>query len=110
MIGTVNINTAPREVLIALLQGDEKTADAVIKYRLESPFAIRSIGELLNIKTLKIKDFKKIADTLTVRSSVFNISCDAAMTITGARHYLEAVLDRAPDPVEILYLYHGEKI
>jgi len=105
--GMVNVNTASKEVLTALLDGDEATADSIIAYRdgLEAPMS--SIANLLKSKEMKIETFKKIADYVCTRANVFRIRCRALSTATGAVSRIEAVVDRSVQPCSVLYWHEG---
>jgi len=111
--GRINVNTAPREVLIALLGDDasaESLADAIIAYRSGLALGMTSIADLLDVQSMKVEKFKKIADMITVRSDVFTVRCLAVAESRGvARTTLrtEAVVDRSSTPGSILYWYQG---
>lgn len=69
--GAVNINTAPREVLMALSdEVNSALADRVIDYRKKTPFRDRS-------DIMKVPGFEKIGftlqDKITARSEVFRV-------------------------------------
>ena len=106
ILGRVNVNTASRTVLTALL-GDQLLADNVIAHRQGLPTGMSSIAELLDVKSIKTETFKKIASSVTTRSNVFWVTCRATSDRTGALHQAEAVVDRGTTPTEILYLYQG---
>ncbi|UCD57110.1 MAG: general secretion pathway protein GspK [Candidatus Hydrogenedentota bacterium] len=111
--GRININTAPREVLIVLLGGDEDSeeiADGIITYRDGLTSGMESIGELLNAESVNVKTFKEIANFITTRSDVFTIQCVARTDRgqgRGTRLKTEAVVDRSRTPCKILYQYQG---
>jgi type II secretory pathway component PulK len=111
--GRININTAPKEVLVVLLGGDEKSeeiADGIITYRDGLTSGMESIGELLNAESVSVKTFKEIANHITTRSDVFTIQCVARTDRgqgRGTRLKTEAVVDRSRTPCKILYWYQG---
>jgi len=111
--GRVNVNTAPRTVLAALLGGDEsaeRTADEIISYRKGLLDGMRGIAELLEISSINIKTFKKIADSVTTRSDVYAVRCFGTTTRTaigGASLQTEAVVNRSERPCKIVYWYQG---
>jgi type II secretory pathway component PulK len=104
-VGLVNVNTAPREVLVALTEGDEALADNIISYR--DSRDVESVGELALGETMTVSDCKKIADKITTRSSVYTIYCTATSVQTGAKFTVEAVVDRDKEPGQILYWHQG---
>jgi len=111
--GKVNINTAPKEVLSALLGDDEtaeQIADEIITHRDSLLSGMQSIAEVLDVKSVNVKTFKKIAEHITPRSDVFTIRCVGRADRgrgRGARLQTEAVVDRSQTPCKILYWYQG---
>jgi len=111
--GRVNVNTASKTVLAALLDGGDaadQLADDIITYREGLPNGMQSIAEVLEAGSVKIDTFKKIADYITTRSDVFTIRCFAMAErngISAATLQTEAVADRSSTPCRILYWYQG---
>jgi len=111
--GLVNINTASREVLKALLGGDksaESLADDIIAYRGGLGMGMSSIADVLDVRSMKVDKFKKIANLITVGSDVFTVRCLAVAEseqIVKTTLRTEAVVDRSAEPVSILYWYQG---
>jgi len=107
LYGKVNVNTAAREVLTALFEGDEQLADEVIKYRdgLETPMT--SIAGLFDVKSINIETFKKIAGHITVRSDVFSLYAQAVAEPTGLTYTARAIVTRNGTSCNIIYWYEG---
>jgi type II secretory pathway component PulK len=105
--GMVNVNTADRVVLVALLEGDQVMADNIIAYRTNSATGLTSIGELLQVNSMTVQGFKKIANLVTVRSNVFMIKSKAKSLSTNATMRYEVVIDRDRKPTAILYWRQG---
>jgi DNA uptake protein ComE-like DNA-binding protein len=111
--GRVNVNTASEIVLAALIGGGdtaEQTAQNIIAYRETLLYGMESIGELLDVPSMSIDTFKKIADLVTTRSDVYSIRCVATADRngkSGATLETEAVVDRVESPCKILYWYQG---
>ncbi|NQV31914.1 MAG: general secretion pathway protein GspK [Phycisphaeraceae bacterium] len=109
----VNVNTAPKEVLVALLEardGSEMTASSIVASRQNQLSGIQSIGDLLDVPGLSRSEFKKMVDWVTVRSNVFTVYSRARAlqtAISGATVVTEAVLDRTESPCQIAYWYQG---
>ncbi|MHC5119608.1 MAG: type II secretion system minor pseudopilin [Planctomycetota bacterium] len=105
--GRINVNTAPREVLTAILEGDEQLADEIIAYRdgLETPMT--SIAELLDVKSMNIETFKKIAGFITVRSDVFSLYAKATNDSTDLTYTVRAIVWRNGTSCDIIYWYEG---
>ena len=105
--GRINVNTAPRAVLMTLPNMDDATADAIIKQRDSAAGPFESVGELLTTGALKDKQFQAMAELVTVRSSVFEIR-STGITSRGIRKSIIAVVDRGSSPAGILYWYQSE--
>ena len=84
--GQININNAPREVLMALIDNkSEDVADAVIAHRIKSPF--KTINEIN-----EVDGFESIDVTLiTVKSNTFRILARA--TVNEAIREVESVVE-----------------
>lgn len=105
--GPVNINTAPREVLAALLQGDRQVAEDIAAYRQSRAGGFKSIAEVMNVESVGLERFREIVDNITTRSNVYTVQCRARSEKTGAVYNSETVIDRGPSPATILYHYEG---
>ncbi len=111
--GRVNLNTASREVLVALFGGEgqgEEMAENVMAYRAGFAYGMSSVGSLLNVSDVSVSEFKKVVDQVSVRSPVYAIRCVAQASqtaVSGATAHQYAVVDRSKDPPEYLYRYQG---
>ena len=111
--GKVNVNTASEIVLAALMGGGdtaEQTAQNIIAHRETLLYGMESIGELLDVPSMSVNTFKKIADLVTTRSDVYSIRCVATADRNGkngAKVETEAVVDRVESPCKILFWYQG---
>jgi type II secretory pathway component PulK len=108
--GRVNINTAPKDVLVALFGGDdqaEQLAYTIMADRSSLLYGFESIVDLMNQSSVTVERFKAIAELITVRSDVFTIRCLATAQISGARMQTECVVDRTETPGAVLYWYQG---
>lgn len=111
--GKVNINTASEIVLTALMGGGdsaEQTAENIIAYRETLLYGMESIGELIDVPSMTINTFQKIAALITTRSDVYSIRCVATADRNGrngAKLETEAVVDRVSSPCKILFWYQG---
>ena len=80
--GLVNINTAPKEILMALSAGQDEadggeinasTADQIIAYRKEQPFQIaRDLGNV-NPALRDLYDRTRFRDLIDIKSTVFHV-------------------------------------
>lgn len=107
LTGLVNINTAPQEVLTALLEGDENLANEIVTYRDGLEVPMDSITDLLDVDTMTVTKFKKIAPFITPRSDVFAISSRATAKPTGLKYTTKAIVSRDSKTCNILYWYEG---
>jgi len=105
--GRINVNTAPREVLMALPKMTLAAADAICRRQCAGDGPFGSVGELLTSKTVTEEQFKAFAERLSVRSSIFEIR-STGVTNWGVRHTIVAVVDRGTQPMTILYWYQSE--
>ncbi|MHC4497881.1 MAG: hypothetical protein ACYS21_02055 [Planctomycetota bacterium] len=111
--GRININTAPKTVLAVLLGADERAerlADDIIAHREGLIGGMQSVADVLNVGSVSIDTFKKIANYITTRSDVFTIRCFATADragVSGIRLQTEAVVDRSERPCRVLYWYQG---
>jgi len=111
--GKVNINTASDIVLAALMGGGDsaqQTAENIVAYRETLLYGMESIGELLDVPSMTVNTFKKIADLITTRSDVYSIRCVATADRNGpngTKLETEAVVDRVSSPCKILFWYQG---
>ncbi|MBI3581434.1 MAG: general secretion pathway protein GspK [Nitrospinae bacterium] len=98
--GTVNINTAPQEVLMAL-DGDitSSLADAVIRARNEMPFKTKN--EIQNIPGFT-SIFPRISNLIDVRTDTFSMS--ASITFNETTRKAEAILtERTSSSAKVVY-------
>ena len=108
--GKININTAPKEVLVALLGGSDaadQLAQNILSERSGRLYGFETIGELINVPSMTVSKFKSIANQITVRSDVFTVRCFATAEVSEAGLQTECVVDRSASPCTVLYWYQG---
>jgi DNA uptake protein ComE-like DNA-binding protein len=105
--GKVNINTADRVVLTALLEGDVALADNIIAYRSNLLTGMTSPADLMKVNSMTIERFKKILSMVTTRSGVYSIHGTAKSSTTNCKMKIEVVVDRGRTPPAILYWRQG---
>ena len=98
--GRVNINTAPREVLVTLA-GDE-IADAIVRKR-DGGGVFTSIADLLAVSGVNREKFGDMENSLTVRSNVFHVYCQGLSASEMAQATIECVVDRGDKTPKVLY-------
>ncbi len=113
ILGRVNINTASKWVLVALLGGseaDEQTAENIVAYRAGLVDGMHSTAELMSASLINSEIFRRIANNITTRSDVFTIRCFATADrggVNGTTLQTEVVVDRSESPYTTLYWYQG---
>ncbi len=101
VVGLVNINTAPRSVLLALPGMDETKADQIIERRIGTEGPFKNVGDVGNV--LDKTTFKQVIDSITVRSSQFRIQSLGKLNDKKAFTRLLVVVDRYQLPISPLY-------
>ena len=108
--GTVNLNTAPRQVLMSLSAGQdaadageigESTADAILAYRKEHPF--RKIEEVGDVSPFLQDLYKRtrFRDLVTVQGTAFHVRSSGELA--GTVRTIEAVGVRAGNDIQWRY-------
>jgi type II secretory pathway component PulK len=105
--GRVNVNTAGRDVLTAVVGGEEQVALDIIAYRETLGAGFTTLGDLKNVQSLTPELARRVMDLLTTRSNVYTITTTARATATRITRTVEAVVDRDKSPAEILYYRAG---
>ncbi len=103
--GRINVNTASRAVLQTVAGLNENAIDAIIRYRDSASGPFTSVGELFTATVLDEKQFREVAEKLTVRSTVFTVTSHGRRA-GGVRQTIVAVVDRSSN--QILYWYQDE--
>ncbi len=110
--GQVNINTAPREVLQLILNGDEAAADRIIACRAgpdgadgtgdDVPF--RNPGEGLQCAQLPRELINQVSSYFTIRSRLFQVEVHAE--VNGTHRYFYAIVDRDASKILTFFWKH----
>ncbi|MFA0750571.1 MAG: hypothetical protein SLRJCFUN_000974 [Candidatus Fervidibacter sp.] len=93
--GLVNLNTAPPEVLSALLPDNPAAVDDILAYRQQNG-RFQSVGELLNLSSLTQTQLRQLVNRVCVKSGTFRLR---ALGIVGNRrvvHLIDAIVERLP--------------
>ncbi len=98
----VNVNTAPREVLLTLPQVTEDVAEQIISHRASDSGPFDTLGELRSSGVLNDRQFRAVAERLVVRSHVFQIDA-TGKSARGIRRRVVAAVDRGVAPMRVLY-------
>ena len=88
----------------------EQLADNIITYRKSQVAGMESLAEIMNVNSMKIGTFKKIANYITTRSDIYSVYSTATSTQnrgSQAKLQTEAIVDRSTSPNTILYRYQG---
>jgi len=100
--GRINVNTAPREVLMTLPEVDAELADAILEAR-DKRGGLTSIGDLLDVGGLTKEKFAKMEKHVTVRSQVFRIVSYGEAASGLARATIECVVSRGSNGARAVY-------
>lgn len=91
--GLVNLNTAPPEVLSALLPDNPAAVDDILTYRQQNG-RFQTVGELLNLPSLTQAQLRQLVNRVCVKSGTFRLR---ALGIVGDRrvvHLIDAIVER----------------
>ena len=102
--GPININTAPREVLAMVLNGDEAAADRIVACRAgpdgadgtEDDVPFRSANDALACAQLPTAFISQVGRYFNTRSRLFQVEVHAE--VNGTHRYFYAVVDRDAQP------------
>lgn len=108
LFGKVNINTAPKMVISAVLEGDQVLLESIMSYR-QGAGGFSSLGDLANIESIDKESAKKLVDAVTTRSDIFMVKVTSTAYQTGASRTIEAVVDRYESPAKLLFYCSGVK-
>ena len=102
----INLNTAPREVLLTIPGLPEQAVHEIIAFRASSKGPFESVGDLLTSNAVDQGVFRAIAELVTVRSSVFRIT-SVGTVASGISCTVTAIVDREARP-PIVYWHESE--
>jgi type II secretory pathway component PulK len=101
--GRINVNTAPKEVLVCLFPEEQESLAEKIISRREEQGAFEKIGDLLKVPGIDVDVFRKIEPHLCVRSNVFTIRSLGYREKSKALAVTQAVIDRGQKPLTVKY-------
>jgi len=93
LYGLVNINTAPPEVLSALLPDNPAAVEEILAYR-EQNGGFSSVGELLYITSLTQSELQQLVSRVCVKSGTFRIRAAGIVGDRRAVHLIDAIVER----------------
>lgn len=93
LYGLVNINTAPPEVLAALLPDNPAAVEEILAYR-EQNGGFVSVGELLNLASLTQSELQQLVSRVCVKSGTFRIRAAGIVGNRRVIHLIDAVVER----------------
>jgi type II secretory pathway component PulK len=112
--GLVNVNTASKVVLAALMGGTTEAyvaAESIIAYRETLLYGIENPSELTSQGIISSDLYSLMSSYLTVSSNIFSIRSTATADRdggpNGATLQTEIIIDRTTSPYKILYWYQG---
>ncbi|MCS7192139.1 MAG: helix-hairpin-helix domain-containing protein, partial [Armatimonadetes bacterium] len=93
LYGLVNINTAPPEVVAALLPENPAAVEEILAYR-EQNGGFSSVGELLNIATLTQSELQQLVLRVCVKSGAFRIRAAGIIGNQKVVNLIDAIFER----------------
>jgi type II secretory pathway component PulK len=106
MVPRVNVNTAPREVLVAIPQMTEEEADAIVAQRdAQSPTAPGTIsgGWVVTSGAVSQQTFRRVERYITGKTMVYRVQAVGYFGRGGPTARVEAVIDTNQGAPRILY-------
>jgi len=97
--GRVNLNTAPREVLLALPGATPQFVDTLIARRQEKEGALRSPGDLLGFPGVSDEAIISLSAVACTKSSTFVIEASAGLEDKPVRRTVQGIVMRQPGPI-----------
>ncbi|MCS7185934.1 MAG: type II secretion system protein GspK [Armatimonadota bacterium] len=93
LYGLVNINTAPAEVLTALLPNNPAAVEEILAYR-EQNGGFASVGELLYIASLTQSELQQLISRVCVKSGTFRIRAAGIIGDQRVVHLIDTIVER----------------
>lgn len=101
--GRVNLNTAPRQVLLCLFEGNEEIVEQVLDQRESDEGAFTDLGGVLELEGMEDEVLETVLNQATTKSNVFSIRALGYIESQNTLKEVYAIVDRGPDPPEIRY-------
>ncbi len=101
--GVVNVNTAPKEVLLCLPGITDSLAEAILARRGADEQAFTSTGELISLEGMNLDTFKELFPLVSVRSCVFEARAVGYLSDSKAYASIQAVIDQSGAKPKFLY-------
>lgn len=101
--GVINVNTAPKEVLMCLPGMTDSLAEAILARRGADQQAFTSTGELISLEGMNLDTFKGLYPLVSVRSYVFEARAVGYLSDSKAYASIQAVIDRSGTTPKFLY-------
>ena len=110
VVGKINVNTAPVEILQLLPGMDEQKAQAIVAYRevdtetgtnqqQGGPF--ENIGQLLNVEGIDENTFRQIIGLVTYRAHAFMVESEGVAEDNKSVASCTAIIDRTGNAIQI---------
>ncbi|MBI3922615.1 MAG: helix-hairpin-helix domain-containing protein, partial [Armatimonadetes bacterium] len=90
--GRINLNTASEEVLTSLPGVTDSIARDILEYRLGNDGPFEEVGEILAVESVTSDVYRKIADVITTRSSIFKLNSGGYLRQSKTRKIVECVI------------------
>ncbi len=101
--GVINVNTAPKEVLLCLPGMTDHLAETILARRGADQQAFASTGELISLEGMNLDTFRDLYPLVSVRSYVFEARAVGYLPDSKAYASIQAVIDRSGTTPKFLY-------
>ena len=101
--GLININTAPREVLICLPGMTNQLADRIVERRSSDLGSFTTVADLATVEGVDAEKFGSLLPYITVRSSVFEALVVGYLPSRKAYSSIEAKIDMGGEGAKLVY-------
>lgn len=103
LFGRVNLNTAPREVLMCFFPQNEEIVTAILEYRESSDGPFESLGDLIDVQGVSDQQFARLTEIACTKSAVFSIRSSGFIETSKAYKQVFAIFDRNAEPPQFRY-------
>ncbi len=103
LVGRINLNTAPREVITCLFPNNPDIVEAIIEFRESSDGPFESLGDLLDVQSISNQQFAQLTEVASTKSSVHSVRSSGFIESSNAYKQVYAIFDRNAEPPQFRY-------
>jgi DNA uptake protein ComE-like DNA-binding protein len=101
--GLINVNTAPREVLVCLPGMTNQLADRIVERRSSDLGSFTTVADLGTVEGVDAEKFGSLLPYITVRSTVFEVLAVGYLPERKAYSSIEAKIDLGGEGAKLVY-------